>query len=167
MITGKEDLLQALIEAFLMEKGTREFYSQASVRSADYEAQKTFKELSDWEGKHMDYIQFLYQSINGDQEVRSFEEFKKSAKAPMTEAGIPVKDLEAKIERYKFMDQKEALALAMEIEGKAYNFYRKLSGSAEDGNARVVFRGMMEQEVKHVEYLKKLRVKLLNVYEVS
>jgi len=30
MITGKEDLLQALIEAFLMEKGTKVLYAEAA-----------------------------------------------------------------------------------------------------------------------------------------
>jgi len=52
----------------------------------------------------------------------------------------------------------------MEIEGKAYNLYRKLSQDAEDTNAKVVFKEMMDQEVKHVEYLKKLRLKLVKVY---
>ncbi|MBI4684339.1 MAG: ferritin family protein [Nitrospirae bacterium] len=164
MVTGKEDLLNALIEAFLMEKGTREFYSQASDMSVSGDAKKTFRELSDWEQKHMDFIQSLYQSVNGDIELRSFEEFNKRTEAPMTEAGIPVKDLEAKIEKYQIKDEKAALTLAMEIEGKAYNLYRKLSQGAKDTNAKVVFEEMMAQEMKHVDYLKDLRLKLVKVY---
>jgi len=164
MITGKENLLQALIEAFVMEKGTNEFYSHASEVSKNTEAKKIFRELADWEHKHMDYIQNLYQSINGGQEMKSFEDFKNSTVAHATEAGIPVKDLEGKIEKYNITDEKGALTLAMEIEGKAYNLYRKLQQDAEDNNAKVVFKEMMEQEVKHIDYLKELRLKLVKIY---
>src|SRR3989304_1722884 len=101
MITGKENLLQALIEAFLMEKGTKEFYADASGKSSNSDAKKIFRELADWEKKHMD--------------------FNSRTEAPLTEAGIPVKDLEAKIEKYTIKDETGALTLAMEIEGKAYN----------------------------------------------
>ncbi len=45
----------------------------------------------------------------------------------------------------------------MKIEGKAYNLYLKLSQNAKDTNAQVVFKEMMEQENKHIYYLKKLR----------
>lgn len=174
MLTGKEDLLQALIEAFLMEKGTMKFYSQASDNVTNPEAKKTFKELSIWEGQHMDFLQFLYQSTQEDKDIKGFEEFKNKTDAPITEAGIPVKDLQAKTEKpepsqaelgsgsawHDFTDGMKALTLAMEIEGKAYNFYRELSQSASDTNAQVVFKEMMEQELKHVDYLKKLRLKL-------
>jgi len=163
VLTGKEDLLQSLIGAFLMEKGTMEFYYQASDRSINSEAKNVFKELSNWEEKHMDFIQFLYQAIQDDKDIKSFEEFKDKAEAPVTEAGIPVKVLEARIEKYNFTGELEALTLAMEIEGKAYNLYHKLSQKAIDTNAQVVFREMMEQEMKHVDYLKQLRLKLVKV----
>jgi rubrerythrin len=163
VLTGKENLLQSLIEVYLMEKGTKEFYSQASDRSINSEAKNIFKELSEWEEKHMYFIQFLYQSIQEDKDVKSFENFKNKTEAPVTEAGLPLKALEAKIEKYNFKDEMGALTLAMEIEGKAYNLYRKLSQNAIDTNAQVVFREMMEQEMKHVDYLKKLRMKLIKV----
>jgi rubrerythrin len=76
----------------------------------------------------------------------------------VTEAGIPVKDLEAKLEKYEIIDDEDAIRLALQIEGKAYNLYRKLSDAASDSNARVVFKEMMEQELKHIDYLKKMRL---------
>lgn len=163
MLTGKEDLLRALIEAFLMEKGTKEFYSQASDKAVNSKVKNAFSELSRWEGTHMDFLQFLYQSIQGDREMKTFEEFKKKAAAPVTEAGIPVKDLlqsnrfrKSMVGEYTITDEKQALRLAMEIEGKAYNLYRKFSSHAEDTNAQVVFKEMMEQERKHIDYLKQV-----------
>jgi rubrerythrin len=160
MMTGKEDLLRALIEAYLMEKGTHTFYSGASEKAANPQAKKMFTELSDWEERHMDFIQYLYQAIEGDRDVKGFEDFKKRTDAPITESGIPVKELEAKLGEYDFVDDKGALQFALEMEGKAYNLYRKLSGETADSNARVVFEEMMEQEIKHIDYLKRMRAEI-------
>lgn len=165
MITGKEELLTALSEAFVMEKGTKLFYEEAAAKSVSPEARDTFRNLSEWEESHMDFILYLYRSILGDLDVMTFEEFKNKAEATVTEAGVPIKDLEAKIEKYSVTDEMGALTLAMEIEGKAFSMYRRLSQNASDANARVVFQEMMEQEVKHTNRLKELRVKLADVYK--
>lgn len=159
MITGKEDLLTALIEAYLMEKGTRIFYSVAAEKAADPEARKMFEELSEWEERHMDFIQYLYQAIEGDRDIEGFHDFEKRTDAPVTESGIPVKELEGKIEEFEFTNDRKALQFALEMEGKAYNIYRRLSGEASDNNAKIVFREMMEQETSHIHYLNRMREK--------
>jgi rubrerythrin len=156
MVTGKEDLLTALIEAYLMEKGTRIFYSSAAAKAANPAARKMFSELSDWEEKHMGFIQYLYQAFMDDRDIKHFEDFSDTTDAPVAESGIPVKELEAKIEKYDFDDDEAAMRIALQTEGKAYNLYRRLSEQAPDSNAKVVFREMMEQELKHIDYLKKL-----------
>ncbi len=156
-MTGKEDLLRALIEAYLMEKGTRIFYSSAAAKAANPEAKKMFAELSDWEEKHMEFIQYLYQAFfEDDRDIKNFEDFRDRTDAPVAESGIPVKELEAKIEKYDFEDDEGAMRIALETEGKAYNLYRRLSEEAPDSNAKVVFKEMMEQELKHIDYLKKM-----------
>ena len=160
MMTGKEDLLRALIEAYLMEKGTHIFYSNAAAKASKAEAKKMFAELSDWEEKHMEFIQYLYQAFMDDRDIKTFEDFKESADAPVTESGIPIKELEAKIEKYAFDDDEGAMRIALETEGKAYNLYRRLSEEAPDSNAKVVFKEMMEQELKHIDYLKKIGAKI-------
>jgi len=160
MITGKEDLLTALIEAYLMEKGTNEFYAYAAEKAVHAAAGKTFGELSLWEEQHMEYIQYLYQAIDQSRDIQGFDDFRKKTPSPDTEAGIPVKDLEKKLEQPKYADDQGALSLALEIEAKAYNLYRKLSEGSSDSNARAVFKEMMGQEARHIDYLKKLRAQL-------
>ncbi len=160
MITGKEDLLSSLVEAYLMEKGTNEFYAFAAEKAADQHARKTFVDLASWEEEHMAFIQYLYQAVTQDLDVQGFGAFMKKTQAPFTEAGIPVKDLEQKIEKPQYASDRGAVAFALEIEGKAYNLYRKLSEGASDGNARIVFKEMMEQEQKHIDYLQKMKGKL-------
>lgn len=157
MITGKEDLLQALVEAFIMEKGTREFYTLAAEKSSTAGAKSTFEELSRWETQHMAYIQSLYQSILDDRELQEFKQFSSTVPAPMTESGIPVKDLEKKIETHVVRDEKEALSLALGIEAKSYNLYKDLAAAAKDREAKVIFEEMMSQETKHLDHLNKLK----------
>lgn len=158
MITGKEELLQSLIEAYIMEKGTNDFYRMASEKSLNEAAKKAFASLAEWEARHMEYIQFLYQSIQGDRDISSFEEFKKRTGAPSVEGGIPIKDLEKRIENYSLIDDSGAVSLALEIEVKSYNLYRKISETAESTNARVFMKEMMEQEQSHINFIRhKLR----------
>lgn len=160
MATGKEDLLQALVEAFIMEKGTREFYRQAVAVSAAPEAKKTFLGLMEWEEKHMAYIRSLYQSIMDDRELAEFEAFSRTVDAPVTESGIPVQDLEKRIETYQVKDEREALTLAFTIEAKAHKLYLDLAMKAVDREAKVIFEEMVAQETLHMEQLNTLRKSL-------
>ncbi len=160
MLTGKEDLLQALVEAYIMEKGTKEFYAQAASKSSAAEAKKTFEDLAVWENKHMTYIQSLYQSILDDRELEEFKAF--SAKAPTTvsEGGMPVKDLEKKIEKFEVKSESDALSLALGIEAKAYNFYKGLAAKAQDDQTKVIFEEMMAQETIHMDQLNVMKKKI-------
>jgi|SRR5208283_993089 len=160
MATGKEDLLQALVDAYLMEKGTREFYSQAARKSDAPAARSAFEELSAWEERHMEFIQYLYQAIMEDHDVKSFEDFKRRSSSPFAEGGIPVKDLEAKLEMVSIANDLEAITMALGIEGKAYSLYWRLSKTAAGTNARVVFKSMMEQEITHISYLKDMMTRI-------
>lgn len=160
MVTGKEDLLTALVEAYLMEKGTNIFYTHAASKAINPDAQRTFRDLSEWEEKHMAFIQYLYMAVVDDRDMEGFEMFSRKTPAPVTEAGIPVKDLEKKIEEESFTDDRGAVNLALGIEAKAYNLYRRLSKGSSDSNARVVFKEMMEQEQKHIDYLERVKQRL-------
>lgn len=160
MLTGKEDLLQALVEAYIMEKGTREFYALAATKSDTAAVKKSFEELTAWEAQHMGYIQSLYQSIMDDRELEEFNEFSKKAPATTTESGIPVKDLEKRIEKHTIGSEKDAIALALSIEAKAYNLYKDLAGKAPDIQTRVIFEEMMHQETRHLDHLNAVKKKI-------
>jgi rubrerythrin len=160
MVTGKEDLLQTLVEAYLMEKGTREFYSHAAGKSSAPAARHAFRELSVWEEKHMEFIQYLYQAIMEDRDVKGFEDFSDIAGAAVAEGGIPLSDLETKLEMVSVADDMEAITMALEIEGKAYSLYWQFSKKAVDSNARVFFKSMMEQEIEHISYLRDMMIQI-------
>jgi rubrerythrin len=157
MISGKEGLQEAMTEAFSLEKGMREFYRHADEHATSEGAQSTFKKLRDWELRHMEYIEFLYQALMGDREFQSYESFMERAPSDHIESGIPRREAEVLLEGRKLSSETEIIDFALDMEGKAYNFYRRMSESAEDANARVVFREMMEQEKKHIEALRKVK----------
>lgn len=159
MITGKEDLQEALSEAFALEKGTKEFYEFAASKALTDGVKGLFQRLRDWEDGHMHYIEFLYRSLQGDRDFLSYEEFSKRAPADYVEAGIRMKTARRMFEERAFVDDSEAVDFALGIEGKAYNLYRKQSESAKDVNARVVFAEMMSQEQKHIDYLTEMKKK--------
>jgi rubrerythrin len=160
MLTGKEDLLQALVEAYIMEKGTKEFYDQAASKSTAAEVKKSFADLSAWENKHMIYIQSLYQSILDDRELEEFKVFSVKAPATVAEGGMPVKDLDKKIEKFTVKNEGDALTLALGIEAKAYNFYKGLAVKAQEDEAKVIFEEMMAQETKHMDQLNVMKKKI-------
>jgi len=159
MLTGKEDLLQTLVEAYIMEKGTREFYVLAAAKSGAA-AKKSFEDLAAWENRHMIYLQSLYQSVLDDRELLEFESFSRNVPAPVAEGGMPIKDLEMKIEKFSVQNEKDALSLAINIEAKAYNFYKGLAAKAPDAQTKVIFEEMMAQETKHMDEIKSMRKKL-------
>jgi len=160
MITGKEGLIEDMIEAFRMEKGTHEFYLKASDAAHEEPAKKAFRELAAWEEEHMGYLQFLYQAITEDRELLSFEDFKERARPEAVEGGIPMKKMEEKLEEYNFTDELGAIISALEMEAKSYSYYRRLSEKAEDPAAKVFLKEMMGLEAKHIEYIKQLRLKI-------
>jgi len=160
VISGKEDLITALTEAFAMEKGTREFYAWAEEKADNADVKKTFGELAAWEGRHMEFLQYLYQSVMEDRDIEGFAMFEQRTDASVAEGGIPLDELQAKMEQQTFMDDRGAIQLALQVEGRAYNLYHGIAQTTEDVNARTVFEEMVAQEKKHVALLKEMEEKL-------
>jgi len=157
MITGKEKLLEAMIEVYRMEKGAKDFYAKASRKAMEDTAQRVFHQLVQWKDEHMHYIQSLYQAIRDERETVSFEEFKEKTPPEGVGDAIPLRELEEEIGVYSFIDDQGALTLALEIETKSYNLYKKLSETADDINTKAFMKEMMQRQHLHIEYLKGLR----------
>lgn len=158
-MTGKEDLLQALVEAYIMEKGSREFYRQAAAHSGAA-ARMGFESLAEWENRHMLYLQSLYQSILDDRELTEFSHFSSTVPAPVAEGGMPVKELEKRIETFSVKNETDALSLAAMIEAKAFALYKDLAGKARSTESRVIFEDMMDQETRHMSEIAAMKKRL-------
>ncbi len=158
MLTGKESLLEAFSEALSMEKGTREFYDYASHRAISGRTREIFEKLRNWEDSHMHYLIYLYKAFTDERDLITYEEYLEKMPSVDTEAAIPVREAEELFEKKEFIDDTEAIRYALEIEGKAFNLYREFSDRAVDNNARVVFQHLKEEEAKHINELKNLKM---------
>ena len=54
----------------------------------------------------------------------------------------------------KFKDQKEALALSIEMEKEGYSFYKKTAENAADEMTKDVFEFLAKEELKHIDAIK-------------
>ena len=160
MITGKEDLLQALIEVFMMEKGIHQFYSELSVKAQAAEARKTFTELANWEAEHMRYVQNFYQSLTDDRDPISFNEFSKKLRPDAAEGGVPMTELEKRVAEFTFLDDRGALDFALTVEAGEYALYLKLSNQTQDTNVKALCEDFMGWEQDHIKHLKILKEKI-------
>jgi len=111
MISGKESLTGAIVEALAMEKGTREFYAYASDQAKETTARDMFVRLRDWEDDHMKYLEALYQALMNDRDLESYEQFSAHVPATHIEAGIPVKEAEEMFQKRQFTNDKETVGL--------------------------------------------------------
>ncbi len=159
-MTGKEDLLQALIEVYLMEKGINKFYSKLSVKAESPEARSTFTALANWEAEHVRYIQNFYQTFMDERETASFEEFARKARPDVAEGGTPLAELERKIDEFKFLDDTGAIQFALKVEADEYNLYRKLASKTNDTNVKALCEEFMGWEQDHIKHLGKMLAKM-------
>jgi rubrerythrin len=160
VINAKEGLIQALMDVYMLEKGIHQFYDEVAAKTQNQEAKKAFAELAEWESGHARYAQYLYQGLMEDWDIVSFEEFSKRAKPEIAEGGMPLKDLEGRIEEFTYLDDTGAIAFALKVEAKEYALYKKLASETTDTNMNILFENLAEWEQRHMEYLKKLKQKI-------
>jgi len=160
MVTGREDLLGALAEAYAMEKGLKAFYDFAADEADSEEVRDVFLRLRDWEERHMEYVAYLHEALTGDLNVNTFEDFEKKMPGTHIEGGVTRQEAAELYEPEECRSDRDAVRIALRIEGRAYTFYRQWAEKAGDPNTRIVFQDMVEQEQKHVALLKDLERRL-------
>lgn len=156
MLTGKEDIIRAITEALALEKGTKEFYAYAASKAKEGQVKDTFIALKDMEMRHMQYFDFLYLAVTEERDLLGYKEFSRNITATHIESGSPLAKAQKLFDEKEVKSGKDALRLALSIEGKAHAMYRSLAEKAQDIEVKVIFEEMMAQEQKHIEYLKDL-----------
>ncbi len=160
MINAKEGLIQALMDVYMMEKGIHQFYGEVAEKTQNEDARKAFAELAEWEEGHARYAQYLYQGLMEDWDIVSFEEFSKRSRPEIAEGGMPLKDLEGRLEEFAYLDDAGAIAFALKVEAKEFALYKKLASETSDTNMNILFENLAEWEQRHIEYLKNLKQKI-------
>ncbi|GAB4487079.1 MAG: hypothetical protein OHK006_15700 [Thermodesulfovibrionales bacterium] len=155
MQTGNEDLIRAITGVYLMEKGINQFYAQLSVKAKSPETRRTFTALANWEAEHVQYIQNFYQTLTDEKSPTYFHEFAGKARPDTAEGGIPLTELEKKMDEFVFLDDLGALQFALKVEADEYELYRRVAEKTGDTNIRALCEEFMGWEQDHIRYLKR------------
>lgn len=136
--------------AWLLEEGSRRFYSAAAKALSDQEAASLFQGLAGAEESHEKTLLSLFQDISGDRGVPKIpdELFSGIVPGEVMEGGMRVEEA---LEWIRGKGVSEILDLTMALETYAYDLYLKMERTLTDGHARRVFRVLAEEEAKHLE----------------
>jgi len=154
MIRGNEDISEALLNAFRLEKGAQTFYQCAAEQISDESGAKMFRKLAGMEEKHMHEIYNLYNGFQGDRGPISFQQFKEEMPAEYTESGRKIEAALSDVSGRFFLDAGEVLQVALKEEEAARRLYLRLAERSEDPSAASLYRDLSEDENVHIDMIR-------------
>lgn len=155
MFKKDSSLLDSLMFAFGLEKGSYVFYTKAAEKMDDEKSRELFLAMADIEKGHMANIRLLYCGMENEACPATMEEFIESAEGAYVEGGKLLENALKELD-VAFLDETDAIKIAIRQEGEAYAFYVKAAKRMLDSNARVLFENLAGEEQKHLDNLTKL-----------
>lgn len=155
MLKGNESLLDALLFAFGLEKGSNLFYTKAAEKMDDIKSREVFLAMADAEKGHMANIRLLYCGMDNEACPITLEEFTEAVPGPYIEGGKLLENALRELD-VAWLDEADALKVAIRHEGDAYAFYTKAGKKMEEPLVRVLFKNLAEEEKKHLDELTRL-----------
>lgn len=153
LFTGKESVDQALVVAYGLEQGLRDFYLQMTDKVRETDARDLFKKLSQIEVKHQDHIFDVYRRQTGrDVDRRAFES---EIVSPALEGGLST---EAYVDRLQpdWEAVNDILAVALSIEAQALDLYLRAAERSRDAAGREALLQIAAEERAHMAALGEL-----------
>ena len=138
--------------AWVLEEGTRNFYSQVADMIQDREAASLFRELITAEEHHKATLVSLYEGLTGRPLPSGFPQgaLPEGAAAGMMEGGISVRKA---LDFVRGRQVRDILEMAVRLETNAYDRYLLLRLELPDENARRVFEVLSDEEKRHLKKL--------------
>jgi rubrerythrin len=153
LFNGKETPREALIVAYSLEEGLREFYVSMIPEVKKENARRLFENLATIEVKHQDRIFAEYCKILGTAVNR--DEFEREVVVPAMEGGLTTAEY-LKLYEPDLEVVEEIISLAMAIEAQALDLYQRASDRAAFEESREVLLQIANEERSHLEQLGKL-----------
>ncbi len=147
----------AVKEAIKMEINGRDFYNHAAEVTHNELGKKMFQKLAQEEIKHIETFSRLISSILKGENWKSYirdDELKGKSQL--------VEELASRMKHAEGKSEIEALSIAMELEEKGIEFYKKSAGEVDDPQAREIFKKMCEEEKFHYDMLQAQHDSLTN-----
>jgi len=153
LFSGKETPQEALIVAYSLEEGLKEFYLSMIPEVKNNKTRQLFEKLSTIEEKHQDRIFAEYIKITGSDLSRN--EFEKQVVSPAMEGGLTTEEY-LKLYPTDLEDAKEVISLAMAIEAQALDLYQRAAHRASSEARKHALMQIANEELAHLEHLGKL-----------
>ena len=146
---------QLIALAWLLEDGSRKFYSDLAAEMKDQEAKALFKELTTAEERHQASLLRLYKEFSG---ISSDSGFPGSVislenEGDVMEGGMRLSEV---LQWAKGKGVTEILELSISSETNSYDLYVKLERQIEDQRSAQVFHALSGEEKQHLERLSSL-----------
>jgi len=143
-------MAESLFEAIKAEGDGRSFYMMAARSTADDKAREVFGQLADEELGHQEFLKAQYRSILENGTIDSAAKLGRprdlSEASPIFSAGLKSRIKEAHMEM-------SALAIGIQLELGAMNYYREAAGRASDPAIKAFFSELAEWESGHYNAL--------------
>jgi sulfur-carrier protein adenylyltransferase/sulfurtransferase len=138
--------------AWLLEEGSRTFYSSLSSLPGDNERRNIFLDLTAAEEHHKESLLRLYASLSGKEPDSSFPRSLLGAEPDedVMEGGMRMRDALRWIEGKQ---TERMLEISMAIETNSYDLYLKMHQRMQDENAKEVFFRLAREEKQHLAKL--------------
>jgi rhodanese-related sulfurtransferase/rubrerythrin len=153
LFTGTETPQEALIVAYSLERGLKDFYESMIPEVRNKKARQLFEKLSTIEVKHQDRVFAEYVRISGSHVKR--DEFEKEVVSPATEGGLTTEEY-LKLYQPDLENVEEVISLAMAIEAQALDLYQRAADRASSEAGRDALMQIANEERAHLERLGKL-----------
>jgi len=147
---GKSEEFIAL--AWMLEEGSRKFYSGVPALVDDQETKKLFLDLAVAEEHHKASLVSLHRTITGEEPGQGFPAsiVTTETTGDVMEGGMRVSEA---LRWVKGRNTEALFELALALETNAYDLYIKMGRQMKDVKSRQVFEQLSGEEKKHLEML--------------
>ena len=154
LVTAAADIRDIFMLAIKLEKGSRDFYMAARDNVQSSHMKETFQALANAEDGHMQRLHQQAIRLLGREALPPLDKLKQELKVEYMEGGIEISPVLAKIDE-KFVDEMEALEIALEKEYMSYDFYKRTSTLVENPGAKTLLHELALEERNHANILLK------------
>jgi len=154
LVTEAADVRDILMLAIKLEKGSWDFYMAARDNAKSSHMKETFQALANAEDGHMQRLHQQANSLLGEGALPPLDKLKRELKVEHMEGSIEISPALAKLDE-KFVDEMEALEIALEKEYMSYDFYKRTSTLVENPDAKTLLHELALEERNHANTLLK------------
>lgn len=154
MVDPKNDV-EALQIALQMEEDGRKLYQDAAARVTNPLAKRTLSWLADWELEHISLIKQFYTNLKNAGHWGEVRKALEGQEMPKQAYRTIFREAREKLDELVSVDSEavEAYRLARDFENKAVAFYTKQLERVTEGDGRVFYEFMLQQEKEHYDIL--------------